>query len=61
MKQGKETQYEYKCIDGNWTIYPVAYCSYHKGVLTAKMIKVHKCYKKRNGKGCVQLKEVEFE
>ena len=49
----KRTEYEYRTIDGNWTVYPVAYCTYHHGVLTHKMMKVHGC-KQRN---CQRLKK----
>ena len=54
----RRTEYEYRCIDGNWTVFPVAYCTYYHGALTQKMMKVHGC-KKRN---CQRMKkDVEFE
>lgn len=39
----------YRAIDGNWLKSPVAYCSYHHGYLTTKLIKTHKCHKKHGG------------
>lgn len=43
----------YLCIDGNWTWYPCAYCYYHKGVLTKKLMKTHKCKERQ----CKRLNE----
>ncbi len=40
-------KWEYKTIDGNWTCHPVAYCKYHKGALTHRLIKVHRCNKRK--------------
>ncbi|MEY8366282.1 hypothetical protein AALA22_11645 [Anaerovoracaceae bacterium 41-7] len=54
----RRTEYMYKCIDENWTFYPVAYCKYHQGVLTAGLMATHRC-KQRN---CRRLDEgVDFE
>ena len=58
MKNQKMTKYEYKCIDGNWTKHPVAFCVRKKGVLTKGLMKTHKC-EERN---CPRLRRgVEFE
>ena len=32
-------KYQYECIDGNLTFYPVALCKYHQGVLTQGLMK----------------------
>ena len=56
MKNQK--MYEYKCIDGNWTKHPVAFCTRYSGVLTKGLMKTHRC-EERN---CPRLKRgVEFE
>ena len=39
----------YRAIDGNVLKHPVAYCAYHHGYLTNKLIKTHKCHKKHGG------------
>ena len=51
-------RWEYKCIDGNWTWHPVAYCKYKKGVLTEGLIKTHHCRERK----CPRLQEdIDFE
>ena len=47
---------EWLTIDGNWTKHPVAYCKWYKGVLTEKLMKVHKCKKKQ----CKRLEYYDF-
>ncbi len=42
----KNTEYWYELIDGNWTRHPAAWCHYHKGYLTEKLMKTHKCKSK---------------
>ena len=37
---------QYRMIDGNLTYYPYGYCFYHKGWLTIRMAKCHKCKQK---------------
>lgn len=34
-------------IDGNWTLYPVAYCKSHGGYLTQGLIETHRCVKRK--------------
>ena len=54
----KRCKFDYECIDGNMTFYPVAYCEYHKGVLTRGLMKTHKCKERE----CHRLKEgMDFE
>lgn len=48
----------YRAIDGNLLKAPVAYCSYHHGYLTNKLIKTHKCHKKHGGT-CVRFHTME--
>lgn len=43
IPKGERKKYQYECIDGNWTYYPVAYCKYHQGVLTAGLMHTHRC------------------
>lgn len=49
---------EYRAIDGNWVREPKGYCTYHRGYLTEKQMKVHKCYAKHGGI-CRRLKDME--
>lgn len=54
----KRLEYEYRTIDGNWTMRPVAYCHYKKGVLTEKLMRTHRCRERQ----CRRLDEsVVFE
>lgn len=56
MKPKKEWQY--RCVDGNWTWCPIAYCRRKKGVLTEGLMRTHKCRERK----CGRLDEtVEFE
>ncbi|NCE98415.1 hypothetical protein [Emergencia sp. 1XD21-10] len=55
IPKGKRRKYQYRCIDGNWTYYPSAYCKYHQGVLTAGLMATHRC-KQRN---CRRLDETQ--
>lgn len=54
--QVPRTKYSYWCIDGNYTCYPVAYCTHYHGVLTQGLMDVHKCKKR----GCFRLREGEI-
>lgn len=57
-KKRPDEAWEWRCIDGNWTKRPAAYCTYHHGVLTEAMMKVHKCTQKE----CQRLRtEVDWE
>ena len=49
---------EYRAIDGNYSRNVVGYCTYHRGYLTEKQMKVHKCYAKHGGI-CRRLKDME--
>jgi hypothetical protein len=54
----KRCEFQYKCIDGNWTWFPAAYCEYYDGVLTVGLMKTHRCRKRK----CPRLQEgVDFE
>ena len=58
MNKRKPDEWEYRCIDGNWTKRPAAYCTYHHGVLTEALMKVHKCKERE----CKRLRlEVDWE
>ncbi len=37
----------FQCIDGNMTYYPAAFCTHYCGYLTANMMLVHRCKKRR--------------
>lgn len=56
----KGIEYEYQTIDKNWTNHPFMYCKVKKGVLTARLLKLHRC-DKRGCKGLVELKDIDFE
>lgn len=47
------TKNEYWCIDGNFTVHPLAYCTYYHGVLTQGLMDTHHCKEK----GCHRLRE----
>ena len=54
----KRTGWQYRCIDNNWTYYPVAYCKYKKGCLTEGLMHTHRCKERK----CKRLDlTVEFE
>lgn len=38
-----KTQKLYFTIDGNFTNHPLAYCTYHHGVVTQGLMDTHKC------------------
>lgn len=58
MTKKPEEYWEYKCIDGNWTKRPVAYCTYKKGVLTEGLMKTHRCRERQ----CKRLRDnIDFE
>jgi len=57
-KGQRRCKFEYECIDGNFTFYPVAVCHWHKGVLTRGLMKTHRCKERK----CPRLQEgVTFE
>lgn len=39
----------YRSIDGNPIRNPVGYCTYHKGYISDRQAKTHKCYRKHSG------------
>ena len=49
-KKMKPAETEVQLIDGNYTLYPAAYCKRHGGYLTQGLINTHRC-DKRNCKG----------
>lgn len=59
MKQRRKSdEWFYKCIDGNWTYHPEAYCKARKGVLTKGLMKTHRCRER----ACMHLDDtVDFE
>lgn len=48
----------YKSIDGNPIKNPVGYCVYHKGYVSDRQAKVHRCFRKHGGT-CGRLKDME--
>ena len=40
---------EYQTLDGNWTVRPEGYCSYHHRYLTERQIRLHRCMAKHGG------------
>ena len=52
-KKCSTVEYEYRCIDGNWTIKPVAWCRAKKGYLTRRIMKTHRCKERE----CMHLDE----
>lgn len=58
IPKGKRMKWQYRCIDGNWSYYPVAYCHYHQGCLTERLLHTHRCRERQ----CRRLDETqEFE
>lgn len=45
----------FRSIDGNYIKEPVAYCKFHKGHLTLKQMKLHRCM----SRGCTRLKKID--
>jgi hypothetical protein len=45
----------YKSIDHNYVKHPIAYCKAHKGYLTRKQMKVHRCVARH----CIALRECD--
>ena len=43
-------------IDGNFSVYAMAYCPYYKGYLTQGLIDTHRCIKR----GCKIFEPLEF-
>lgn len=48
----------YKSIDGNPIKNPVGYCMYHKGYVSDRQAKVHRCFRKHGGT-CGRMKDME--
>ena len=44
-------------LDGNWSFYPVAYCTHHGGYLTQGLVDTHRCDKRQ----CSRYKVIEHE
>lgn len=51
---------EYRSIDGNWIRAPKAmgFCTYHRGYLTEKQVKLHGCRTRHKGI-CARLRDME--
>lgn len=47
-----KTEHQYLSIDGNWTHHPMAYCTFHHGVLTQGLIDTHRCVQRN----CARLR-----
>ena len=52
-----DTDY-FRSIDGNWISKPVGYCTYHRGYVSERQAKVHKCHRKHGGT-CGRLADME--
>lgn len=48
----------YQSIDGNGIRKPVGYCMYHKGYVSDRQAKVHRCFRKHGGT-CPRLQNLE--
>ena len=40
---------EYQSLDGNWVLFPIGYCTWHKRYITEKQAKIHRCHAKHGG------------
>lgn len=49
--------YEYRCIDGQWCVERKvkAYCKAHKGYLTSRQRKLHRCIER----GCMHYQSLK--
>ena len=52
-----DTDY-FRSIDGNWISKPVGYCTYHRGYVSERQARVHKCHRKHGGT-CGRLADME--
>ena len=52
-----DTDY-FRSIDGNWISKPVGYCTYHRGYVSERQARVHKCHRKHGGT-CGRLANME--
>lgn len=48
----------FRSIDGNWILRPVGYCTYHRGYVSERQARVHKCHRKHGGT-CGRLANME--
>lgn len=46
-KKMKPAETEVQLIDGNYTLYPAAYCNIHGGYLTLGLMDIHRCEKRK--------------
>ena len=46
-KNMKPAETEVQLIDGNYTLYPTAYCKVHGGYLTHGLMDIHRCEKRK--------------
>lgn len=49
---------DYRTIDGNYAKAVIGYCQYHRGYVTSKQAKVHRCHLKHGGV-CPRLQDME--
>lgn len=59
MKEPEATQ-DYRTIDGNYAKAVIGYCTYHRGYVTDKQAKIHRCHRKHGGT-CGRLKNMKGE
>ena len=43
LKDSVRMEDTFELIDGNWSFYPVAYCTSHGGYLTQGLVDTHRC------------------
>lgn len=48
----------YKTIDGNYSKHVIGYCTYHRGYVSERQARVHKCHRKHGGT-CGRLANME--
>ena len=48
----------YKTIDGNYSKHVIGYCTYHRGYVSERQARVHKCHRKHGGT-CGRLADME--
>ena len=57
MKEPEATQ-DYRTIDGNYAKAVIGYCQYHRGYITSKQARIHRCHLKHGGV-CPRLQDME--
>ena len=57
MKEPEATQ-DYRTIDGNYAKTVIGYCQYHRGYVTSKQARTHRCHLKHGGV-CPRLTDME--